>query len=212
MRLGYTEHPGLQDVERFMKHYFLTAKHVGDLTAILCAGLEERQAKPAPVLSRVIARLRPARSRRTLTETDDFIIDNNRINLARANVFKRDPVNLIRLFYLAQKHNLAIHPEAMRAATRSLKLIDAEVRGDKEANRLFLEILTSKNEAETVLRRMNEAGVLGEFVRAFGRIVAMMQFNMYHHYTVDEHLLALHRRAQRDRAWRQSATSRWPAS
>ena len=77
----------------------------------------------------------------------------------------------------------------MRAATRSLKLIDADVRDDAEANRLFLEILTSKNEAETVLRRMNEAGVLGEFVRAFGRIVAMMQFNMYHHYTVDEHLL-----------------------
>src|SRR5271154_1059126 len=189
VRLGYTEHPGLKDVERFMKHYFLTAKHVGDLTAILCAGLEERQAKPAPVLSRVIARLRPARSRRTITETDDFVIDNNRINLARANVFKRDPINLIRLFYLAQKYNLAIHPDAMRAATRSLKLIDADVRDDKEANRLFLEILTSKNEAETVLRRMNEAGVLGEFVRAFGRIVAMMQFNMYHHYTVDEHLL-----------------------
>jgi [protein-PII] uridylyltransferase len=189
VRLGYTEHPGLRDVERFMKHYFLTAKHVGDLTAILCAGLEERQAKPAPVLSRVIARLRPARSHRTLTETDDFVIDNNRINLARANVFKRDPVNLIRLFHLAQKHNLAIHPEAMRTATRSLKLIDADVRDDAEANRLLLEILTSKNEAETVLRRMNEAGVLGEFVRAFGRIVAMMQFNMYHHYTVDEHLL-----------------------
>ena len=189
VRLGYTEHPGLKDVERFMKHYFLTAKHVGDLTAILCAALEEQQAKPAPVLSRVIARLRPARSRRTLSETDDFEIENNRINMARANIFKRDPVNLIRLFHLAQKHNLAIHPEAMRAATRSLKLIDADVREDEEANRLFLEILTSKNEAETVLRRMNEAGVLGEFVRAFGRIVAMMQFNMYHHYTVDEHLL-----------------------
>jgi len=190
VRLGYTEHPGLKDVERFMKHYFLTAKHVGDLTAFLCAGLEELQAKPAPVLSRVIARLRPARSnRRTLSETDDFVVDNSRIKLARANVFKRDPVNLIRLFYLAQKHNIAIHPEAMRTAARSLKLIDAKLRGNKEANRLFLEILTSKNEAETVLRRMNEAGVLGEFVRAFGRIVAMMQFNMYHHYTVDEHLV-----------------------
>ncbi len=140
-------------------------------------------------MSRFIARLRPARSRRTLSETDDFIVDNNRINIARPNVFKRDPVNLIRLFYLAQKHNLAFHPEAMRAATRSLKLIDKDVREDKEANRLFLEILTSKNDAETVLRRMNEAGVLGDFVRAFGRIVAMMQFNMYHHYTVDEHLI-----------------------
>src|SRR6202048_1148680 len=92
VRLGYTEHPGLKDVERFMKHYFLTAKHVGDLTAILCAGLEERQAKPAPVLSRVIARLRPARSRRTITETEDFLIENNRLTLARPNVFKRAPM------------------------------------------------------------------------------------------------------------------------
>src|SRR6202163_4492927 len=189
VRLGYAEHPGLRDVERFMKHYFLTAKHVGDLTAILCGRLEERQAMPAPVLSRIIARFRPARSPQRLTETDDFVVDNNRINIAGPKIFARDPVNLIRLFYLAQKHNLAIHPEAMRLATHSLKLIDKDLRGNKEANRLFLEILTSKNDAETVLRRMNEAGVLGEFVRAFGRIVAMMQFNMYHHYTVDEHLL-----------------------
>jgi [protein-PII] uridylyltransferase len=189
VRLGYTERPGLQDVERFMKHYFLTAKNVGDLTAILCAGLEERQATPTPVLSRIIAKLRPARAQRKLTETDDFVIDNNRINIARPDVFGRDPVNLIRLFYLAQKHNLEFRPEAMRAAARSLKLIDKTVREDEEANRLFVEILTSKNDAETVLRRMNESGVLGAFVPDFGRVVAMMQFNMYHHYTVDEHLL-----------------------
>src|SRR2546429_9481020 len=76
----------------------------------------------------------------------------------------------------------------MRTVTRSLKLVNTELRENPEANRLFMEILTS-NDAEVVLRRMNEAGVLGHFVRAFGRIVAMMQFNMYHHYTVDEHLL-----------------------
>ena len=60
VRLGYTSHPGMQDVERFMKHYFLVAKDVGDLTAILCAKLEDQQAKPAPVLSRMMARLRPS--------------------------------------------------------------------------------------------------------------------------------------------------------
>src|SRR5271168_5395430 len=81
LRLGYTAHPGQKDVERFMKHYFLTAKHVGDLTAILCSGLEELQAKPAPVLSRVIARLRPTSSRKKLSGTDDFVIDNNRVNI-----------------------------------------------------------------------------------------------------------------------------------
>jgi [protein-PII] uridylyltransferase len=189
VRLGYTEHPGMQDVERFMKHYFLTAKDVGDLTGVLCAALEENQAKPAPVLSRVMARLSPRQRRRPTLDNDDFVIDNNRINIADAGVFKRDPVNLIRMFHIAQKHNLAFHPDAMRAANRSLSLIDAKLRENKEANRLFLEILTSPNDAETVLRRMNEAGVLGRFFRAFGRIVAMMQFNMYHHYTVDEHLL-----------------------
>jgi len=188
VRLGYTEHPGQQDVERFMKHYFLMAKDVGDLTAILCADLEDSHAKSVPVLSRVMAKLRPVK-RRKLSESDDFIVDKNRITLAAANVFKRDPVNLIRICHLAQKHNLAFHPDAMRAITRSVKLIDAELREDEEANRLFMEILTSKNDPETVLRRMNEFGVLGHFIPAFGKVVAMMQFNMYHHYTVDEHLL-----------------------
>jgi [protein-PII] uridylyltransferase len=188
IRLGYTSHPGMQDVERFMKHYFLVAKDVGDLTAILCAKLEDQQAKPAPVLSRMMARLRPSTMRRRVPDSDDFIVDNNRINLAAPDVFKHDPVNLIRIFRLAQKNNLAFHPDAMRTVTRSLKLVNTELRENPEANRLFMEILTS-NDAETVLRRMNETGVLGHFIRAFGKIVSMMQFNMYHHYTVDEHLL-----------------------
>jgi len=188
VRLGYTSHPGMQDVERFMKHYFLVAKDVGDLTAILCAKLEDQQAKAAPVLSRMMARLRPSAARRRVPDSDDFIVDNNRINLAAPDVFKHDPVNLIRIFRLAQKNNLAFHPDAMRNVTRSLKLIDSSLRDNPEANRLFMEILTS-NDAETVLRRMNETGVLGHFIRAFGNIVSMMQFNMYHHYTVDEHLI-----------------------
>ncbi len=104
-------------------------------------------------------------------------------------MFERDPVNLIRIFHLAQKHNLAFHPDAMRKATRSLNFINKDLRENPEANELFFEILTAKNDVEPVMRRMNEAGVLGAFVRAFGRVVAMMQFNMYHHYTVDEHLI-----------------------
>ncbi|MCF8475911.1 MAG: [protein-PII] uridylyltransferase [Pseudolabrys sp.] len=188
VRLGYTEHPGQQDVERFMKHYFLNAKDVGDLTAIVCAELEDNQTKTVPVLSRVMAKLRPVK-RKTLAESDAFIVEKNRIRIVNGSVFRRDPVNLIRIFHLAQKHNLALHPDVMRAMTRSLKLIDPKLRDNEEANRLFLDIVTSKKDPETVLRRMNEAGVLGRFVPAFGKIVAMMQFNMYHHYTVDEHLL-----------------------
>jgi len=186
VRLGYTEHPGLKDVERFMKHYFLIAKEVGDLTAIICSELEDAQAKAAPVLSRMMAKLRPA-PRRRLGDSD-FLVDNNRINIAAPDVFNTDPVNLIRIFRLAQKHNLAFHPDAMRAATRALDLIKQGLRENPDANKLFLEILTS-DDAEIVLRRMNETGVLGKFIPAFGKIVSMMQFNMYHHYTVDEHLL-----------------------
>src|SRR5262245_44970259 len=130
VRLGYTAHPGMRDVERFMKHYFLIAKDVGDLTAILCAKLEEREAKPVPVLDRVMARFKP-RPRRVVLESDDFTVEHNRINIADADAFRRDPVNLIRLFRLAQKHNLAFHPEAIHAAKRSLRLIDHGLRDNK---------------------------------------------------------------------------------
>ena len=123
-----------------------------------------------------------------MLETEDFIVDNNRINVASPDVFTRDPLNLIAIFRFAQANNLALHPDATRAIRRSLRLIDRDFRQDTKANHLFLEILTSQD-AETVLRRMNETGVLGRFIHAFGRVVAMMQFNMYHHYTVDEHLL-----------------------
>ncbi|WP_375455843.1 [protein-PII] uridylyltransferase [uncultured Methylobacterium sp.] len=187
-RLGFGPRGGLSGVERFMKAYFLTAKDVGDLTAIVCAELEARHAKRTPVLDRWIGKFRD-RFRATAIEAEDFWLDHGRVNLRAEDTFERDPVNLLRLFWLADRHNLAIHPDAKRLASRSLRLIGHGLRADAEANRLFLEILTSRNSPESVLRQMNEAGVLGRFVPDFGRIVAMMQFNMYHHFTVDEHLL-----------------------
>jgi [protein-PII] uridylyltransferase len=185
--MGFRTRKGLSAVERFMKLYFLIAKDVGDLTAIVCAELEARHAKPKPVLERVWGQLK---KRRLKTGFADFMIDSSgRLTVADADVFQRDPVNLIRLFWLADKINAAIQPDATRLATRSLKLMTRDVRHDEEANRLFMDILQSVNAAETTLRRMNEASVLGRFIPDFGKIVAMMQFNMYHHYTVDEHLL-----------------------
>jgi [protein-PII] uridylyltransferase len=184
-RLGYSTRGGLASVERFMKHYFLIAKEVGDLTAIVCAALEEKQAKPSPRL----ARFAPFRRKQEAIATGDFEVENGRVTVTGPEVFSRDPVNLIRLFWVADRNGLAIHPDATRHVTRALKFIDAKLRTNPEANRLFLGILTSRNEPEIVLRLMNEAGVLGRFIPEFGRIVALMQFNMYHHYTVDEHLL-----------------------
>ncbi len=188
-RLGYTEHPGLKDVERFMKHYFLVAKEVGNLTAVLCAGLEEREYKPAPMFSRMLTRLRPKRTKQALRSHSDFAIDKDRLSVADDEVFERDPVNLIRLFALADQHSLPLHPDALRLVTHNLKRIDTKMRDDNEAYALLRAVITSHNAPEISLRRLNEAGVLGRFLPDFGKIVAMMQFSLYHHYTVDEHLL-----------------------
>ena len=186
-RLGYTSHPGLSAVERFMKHYFLTAKTVGDLTRIFCAALEEEQAKQVPGFNRLFNTF--SRKRRKLAGTSDFLVDNHRITVANNDVFVTDPVNILRLFWFADRHGLEYHPDAMQLVTRSLKLVDRGLRRDEEANSLFMDILTSDRNPELNLRRMNEAGVLGRLIPEFNKIVAMMQFNMYHHYTVDEHLL-----------------------
>jgi [protein-PII] uridylyltransferase len=186
-RLGYASHGGMSGVERFMKRYFLVAKDVGDLTAIVCAALEARQAKPASGLNRFVDRLKRKSSK--IAGSKDFIIENERLTVAHDEVFTQDPVNLIRLFHIADSMNRAIHPHAARLVTQSLRLVDATLRANPEANRLFVELLTSNHSPEITLRRMNEAGLLGKFVPEFGRVVAMMQFNMYHHYTVDEHLL-----------------------
>jgi [protein-PII] uridylyltransferase len=186
-RLGYTDHPGLSGVERFMKHYFLVAKDVGDLTRIFCAALEEEQAKHVPGFNRIF--LTFSRRRRKLAGTSDFVVDNHRINIADDKVFERDPVNLLRLFWFGDRHGLEYHPDALKLLTRSLSLVDNNLRRDPEANTLFMDILTSDRNPELNLRRMNEAGLLGKLIPDFGKIVAMMQFSMYHHYTVDEHLL-----------------------
>jgi [protein-PII] uridylyltransferase len=187
-RLGYQErHKAQSSVERFMKHYFLVAKDVGDLTAIVCAALEQRHAKRPPKLRRFFGRWRRVRSH--VLPGTDFIIENERLTVTDPGVFQRDPLNLIRFFQIADREDVDMHPDAMHLVRRSLKLIDQNLRESPEANKLFLEVLTSRNAPETVLRRMNETGVLGRFIPEFGKIVAMMQFNMYHHYTVDEHLI-----------------------
>ena len=180
-RMGYTDHAGTRGVERFMKHYFLVAKDVGDLTRIFCAVLEADQQR-----KRRLPWLRWGAARRGL---NGFVIDGERLTIPSDDFFKQDPVALLRLFHVAQEHDLDIHPRALRAATQSLRLIDARLREDPEANRLFLEILTARKDPETALRRMNEAGVFGRFIPDFGRVVAQMQYDMYHVYTVDEHTL-----------------------
>ena len=178
-RMRFSPRPGRSAVERFMQLYFLNAKTVGDLTGLFLAHLDEALGKKG-------RRFLPSFARKP-RKLNGFVLDRGRLALPSDNFFQSDPVRLIELFNLADLHTLEIHPLAMRAARRDARLIDHKVRQDARANQLFLDTLCSPRNPEAVLRWMNEATVFGRFIPDFGRVVAQMQFDMYHHYTVDEH-------------------------
>src|SRR5690242_17444251 len=165
-----------------MQFYFLNAKTVGDLTGVFLAQLDEQLGKKGFRFALPTIRRRPK-------HLSGFVLDRGRISIPGDDFFRSKPVRLLELFALAAREQLDIHPTAMRAASRDAPLIDRHVRADPRANELFMEVLTSVHQPEVILRWMNEAGVFGRFVPDFGRVVAQMQFDMYHHYTVDEHTI-----------------------
>ena len=173
--LGYSDpEKPRRAVEAFMRAYFLVAKDVGDLTRIFIAALEEQHKKPKTSLTRMLPGFLKARE-----PSDAFYVENGRLTATQS--FSRDPVNILRIFQMADEKNVDIHPHALRTLTRSLDLITDDLRNNPEANRIFLETLTSRHNPEWALRMMNEAGVLGRFIPEFGHAVGLMQFNMYHH-------------------------------
>ena len=180
-RMRFSDRPGKSSVERFMQYYFLQAKTVGDLTGVFLAHLDEKFAARGRRFGLPTIRRKPGR-------LNGFVLDRGRLALPEDDFLSLDPVRLIELFALADRYGLEIHPLAMRAAARDAKLV-GKVRRNPRANALFLDVLTSPRDPELVLRWMNEAGVFGRFVPDFGRVVAQMQFDMYHHYTVDEHTI-----------------------
>ena len=182
-RMKFADRPGKSAVERFMQYYFLQAKRVGSLTGVFLAHIDEQFAQSR--LRRGLLAGFTAR-RRTLK---GYVVFGGRIATPRDDWFRQDPVRLIEIFQLAEANGLEVHPEAMRQANRDCGLIKDAVRNDPRANALFLDLLAGRNDPEMVLRWMNEAGVFGKFVPDFGKVNAQMQFDMYHHYTVDEHTI-----------------------
>lgn len=177
--LGYRGRNRERAVERFMKRYYLVARDVGALTRAVVAGLEEtQQRRPRFVFPRLgIGRRR----------VNGFQIHGNRVALAEPDLFAREPTRMLELFHITQERGLDIHPSAWAAVATGLPRINHVVRSDPEANRLFLDILTSRSNPALTLGRMSESGLLGRFVPEFGRTVGQMQHNLYHVYTVDEH-------------------------
>lgn len=180
-RMGYTDHGGRRTIEHFMQDYFLQVIKVGELTRIFLTELEVRHVKKEPKLVGLFRRKRKAK--------DGYEIAQNRLSVADEAAFLSDKFNLLRIFEEALRTGLLIHPDAIRLITANLDLIDDDMRQDKEAVRIFLDLILKHGNPERALRRMNELGVLSAFLPEFKPIVAMMQFNMYHSFTVDEHTI-----------------------
>jgi len=180
-RMGYADRGGRRGVEIFMQDYFRHATAVGDLTRIFLTKLEAAQQKAEPLLQRLLKRRKKMRR--------GYVEVNGRLAIADEAVFLADPLNLLRLFEEALRTGLLIHPDAMLLVTNNLSLIDEGFRNDPAAQKLFLDLLLKHGNPERALRRMNELGVLSAFMPEFEPVRAMMQFNMYHHYTVDEHII-----------------------
>ncbi|MBV0913962.1 [protein-PII] uridylyltransferase [Anianabacter salinae] len=180
-RMGYADKGGRRAVEHFMQEYFLHANKVGEVTRIFLTALEARHIKKEPLLAGLFRRRRKLK--------DNFIVIHNRLAIEDQAVFLSDKLNILRLFEEGLRTGYLIHPDAMRLVTANLHLIDDGMREDREAQRIFMDLMLKHGNPERGLRRMNELGVLGAFLPEFKTIVAMMQFNMYHSYTVDEHTI-----------------------
>ncbi len=180
-RMGFEDGGGRRAVEHFMQAYFRRATQVGELTRIFLTAQEAAHTKPAPMLERFFKRRKKAKP--------PYAILQNRITVADVDAFLGDPLNLLRIFEEALRTGTLLHPDAMRLLSANLHLIDADVQSSKVAAKLFLDTMLKHGNPERGLRRMNELGILGAFIPEFAPIVAMMQFNMYHHYTVDEHTI-----------------------
>ncbi len=179
--MGYTDHGGRRGVEHFMQAYFRQATHVGELTRIFLTALEANHTKAEPMLLRLLARRKRAKA--------PYAIKQNRLTVADQDAFFADKLNMLRIFEEALRTGTFLHPDALRLITANLDIIDDDMRNSREARRIFIDLLLKHGNPERALRRMNEIGVLEAFIPEFGPIVAMMQFNMYHHYTVDEHTI-----------------------
>ncbi|MCF6445537.1 [protein-PII] uridylyltransferase [Nereida sp. MMG024] len=179
--MGYHDTGGRRGVEHFMQDYFRHATSVGELTRIFLTALEETHIKSEPMLMRMFKRKPKVRA--------PFSIKQNRITADDGAVFASDPLNILRIFEEGLRTGTLLHPDAMRMLAASLTLINDDVRNTPEARRIFLDLLLKHDNPERALRRMNELGILAAFIPEFEPIVAMMQFNMYHSYTVDEHTI-----------------------
>ncbi len=182
-RMGYTPHGRQDGVERFMRHYFLTAREVARLTTVL---------EPALVRAALGPPARPIQTDAQLFEAG-FILADNKLMSAKGHEFYVEPLQMLRILQVSRDRALALHPLAMRALIRHERRA-VELRDNPAAAAIFLELLSGRDQSgepdgAVWLKVLNETGILGRLLPDWARIVGQMQFDTYHVFTVDEHTI-----------------------
>jgi len=174
-RMGYQGIGHLPAVDAFMKDYFRHVGRISRITGMIRLHFQER--------------LHPQYFKFKRNIGDGFTLEGKRVGIKHANVFKEDPLRLLRVFYVAQQDRRNLSSQVLRQIRADVELIDEDFRSKPEAHALFLKILRHNRNVHWTLRGMNITGVLGRFIPEFRDVVGLGQFNRYHACTVDEHTL-----------------------
>ncbi|MEN6585124.1 MAG: [protein-PII] uridylyltransferase, partial [Sulfuricella sp.] len=171
--------------ELLMQRYYRTAKAVSLMNEIL--------------LQNLIARTSASSDVPPLPLSPRFQARNQLLEACDEHVFQQAPGAILECFQLLQRHRelKGIHAPTLRALWRAVPSIDAAFRRDPRNRAQFMEIMRERRGLTNILRRMNQYGVLGRYIPAFGRIVGQMQHDLFHVYTVDEHTLMVLRNLRR---------------
>jgi len=174
-----------QDVEQFMQFYFKTVMGLERLNEMLLQLFSERF---VPREYNEVRRLNA-----------DFDVINGYLEAIDTQVFERNPLALFELFLVLEQHDniKGVRATTLRLIRKNLYLIDADFRVNKSANHLFIEAFRQPHGITNQLRRMNRYGVLAAYIPQFANIVARMQYDLFHIYTVDEHTLFVVRNLRR---------------
>lgn len=181
--LGFSD-GSARGVERFMRHYYLRAGGLHQLSSRVVERCVERPR------SHVEAMMKRLRARDI---GDDFVELNRQIHIlpAQRGCFRADPVRLLKIFWYRQEMGYELSAEAKDAIRSHLDLIDDDFRRSNRALGFFLAILRAPRGVADTLRQMYRLGVLTAYIPEFARIACLVQFDYYHRYTVDEHTFVL---------------------
>jgi len=174
-RMGYQGAGHRPAVDAFMKDYFRHVGRVARVTGLLVMHFQEQ--------------LHPRRFSFKRDIGDGFTQEGTLVGISHEDIFKEDPLRLLRVFHVAQQGERTLSSQALRQIRADVLLIDDAFRDHPDAQRTFMRILRANRNVHWALKEMNDTGVLGRFIPAFRDVVGLGQFNRYHAYTVDEHTI-----------------------